>query len=51
MVSRTRNIVVFGSEREKTSAQTREADEKKEKEEKKEASRVWKRKNILPDPY
>ena len=33
--SQTRNIVVFGSEREKTPAQTREVDEKKEKEEKK----------------
>ena len=33
--SRTRNIVVFGSEREKIPSQTREVDEKKEKEEKK----------------
>nr|WP_288625749.1 hypothetical protein [uncultured Roseburia sp.] len=33
--SQTRNIVVFGSEREKIPSQTREADEKKEKEEKK----------------
>lgn len=48
--SQTRNIVPFGSERGKTSFQTREADEKKEKEEKKEATRVWKRKNVLPDP-
>ena len=50
MSSQTRNIVVFGSEREKTPFQTREANEKKEKEEKKEATRVWKRKNIVPDP-
>jgi len=48
--SQTRNIVIFGSERGKTPFQTREVDEKKEKEEKKEATRVWKRKNILPDP-
>uniref|UniRef100_UPI003FEFACD7 hypothetical protein n=1 Tax=Roseburia hominis TaxID=301301 RepID=UPI003FEFACD7 len=48
--SQTRNIVIFGSERGKTLFQTREVDEKKEKEEKKEATRVWKRKNVLPDP-
>ena len=39
-----------GSERGKMSCQTREVDEKKEKEEKKEATRVWKKKNVLPDP-
>ena len=50
MFSQTRNIVIFGSERGKMSCQTREVDEKKEKEEEKEATRVWKRKNILPDP-
>ena len=50
MTSQTRNIVVFGSERGKTPFQTREAAKKKEKEEKKEATRVWKRENILPDP-
>ena len=50
MSSQTRNIVIFGSERGKTLFQTREVDEKKEKEEKKEATRVWKRKNVLPDP-
>ena len=48
--SQTRNIVIFGSERGKTLFQTREVDEKKEKEEKKEATRVWKRNNIVPDP-
>lgn len=48
--SQTRNIVACGSERGKTPPQTREVDEKKEKEEKKEATRVWKRKNVLPDP-
>lgn len=39
-----------GSERGKMSCQTREVDEKKEKEEKKEDTRVWKKKNVLPDP-
>lgn len=48
--SQTRNIVIFGSERGKTLFQTREVDEKKEKEEKKEATRVWERKNAVPDP-
>ena len=40
MFIQTRNIVTFGSEREKTPFQTREVDEKKEKEEKNEADRV-----------
>ncbi|WP_304280869.1 hypothetical protein [Roseburia hominis] len=40
MFIQTRNIVAFGSEREKTPFQTREVDEKKEKEEKNEADRV-----------
>ncbi|AEN95858.1 hypothetical protein RHOM_03680 [Roseburia hominis A2-183] len=48
--SQIRNIVIFGSERGKTLFQTREVDEKKEKEEKKEATQVWKKKNVLPDP-
>ena len=50
MFIQTRNIVAFGSEREKTPFQTREVDEKKEKEEKNEADRVWERKNVVPDP-
>jgi hypothetical protein len=48
--SQTRNIVACGSERGKTPFQTREVNEKKKKEEKKEATRVWKKKNVLPDP-